>query len=47
MVASGEMGIVRDGSMVDSVEPGEYLDPSMWSRAVGVAWTDCRLVGMD
>ena len=39
--------IVFNGRGDDIIEPGEYLDPNMWSHAVGVAWTDCRLVGMD
>lgn len=46
MVTSGEVIIVRDGSMVDIVEEGEALDPCIWNHAIGVAWTDCRLVGV-
>ena len=46
MVASGEVIIVRDGSVVDIVEQGEALDPCIWNQAIGVAWTDCRLVGV-
>ncbi len=44
-VLAGEVVIVRNGSAVDIVEPGEYLDPSIWNRATAIAWTDCRLVG--
>ena len=46
LVASGEVVIVRDGSAVEIVEAGECLDPSLWTRATAIAWTDCRLISM-
>ena len=44
-VVAGEVVIVRNGSAVDIVEPGEYLDPSIWQHATAIAWTDCRVMG--
>lgn len=43
MVASGEVLILRDGRLVDLVEAGELLDPSIWSDATAIAFTDCTL----
>lgn len=42
-VASGEVLILREGRVVDIVEPGELLDPRIWTDATAVALTDCTL----
>ena len=43
-VKSGEVVIVRDGCMVDIVEPGESCDSSQWQHAVAIAWGNCHVL---
>lgn len=44
---SGEILIMRDGKMVDLVQPGELLDAAIWSGATAIALTHSVLQPID